>query len=104
VYRHGQLLLPSVAVAIVSAFVFLASKSLAGLLIDRFTTGVAIGVVASTATAYLAELHALGRPQAATTRAQAMASAVNVGGLGVGALVAGLLAEWVAKPLTVPYS
>jgi len=103
VYGRRQLLLPSVGVAIVSACVFLAWKSLAGLLLGRFTTGVAIGVVASTATAYLAELHARGRPQAAVARAQLIASAVNVGGLGVGALVAGLLAEWVAKPLTVPY-
>jgi hypothetical protein len=35
--------------------------------------------------------------------AQLTASAVNVGGLWVGALVAGALAQWVADPLTVPY-
>ena len=42
-------------------------------------------------------------PEASARKAQLTASAVNVGGLAVGALVAGLLAEWVAHPLTVPY-
>src|SRR6202007_447990 len=30
-------------------------------------------------------------------------TAVNVGALGIGPLIAGLLAEWVRRPLTVPY-
>jgi MFS family permease len=102
-YGRRRLLLPSVAVSIVSAIVFLASKSLAGLLIARLINGISIGIVASTATAYLAELHARGRPRAAARKAQLTAAAVNVGGLAVGALVAGVLAQWVADPLTVPY-
>jgi MFS family permease len=102
-YGRRRLLLPAVGISIVSAVVFLASKSLGGLLGGRLINGISIGIVASTATAYLAELHAVGRPQAAAQRAQLTASAVNVGGLGVGALVAGLLAQWVAHPLTVPY-
>src|SRR6185312_16504594 len=97
------LLLPSVAIALAGAVVFVASKSLAGLLGGRLISGIAIGVVASTATAYLAELHAVGTPQATARKAQLTASAVNVGGLAVGALVAGVLAQWVAHPLTVPY-
>jgi len=102
-YGRRRLLLPAVGVGIVSAVVFLASKSLAGLLAGRLISGIAIGLVASTATAWLAELHAVGRPQASAQRAQLTAAAVNIGGLGVGALVAGLLAQWVAHPLTVPY-
>ncbi|HET7048518.1 MAG TPA: MFS transporter [Solirubrobacteraceae bacterium] len=102
-YGRRRLLLPALGFAIVSAVVFLASKSLAGLLIARLLNGFAIGIVASTATAYLAELHASGRPQASASQAALIASAVNVGGLGVGALVAGVLAQWVAHPLTVPY-
>lgn len=102
-YGRRRLLLPAVGVGIVSAVVFLASKSLAGLLAGRLISGIAIGLVASTATAWLAELHALGRPQASAQRAQLTAAAVNIGGLGLGALVAGLLAQWVAHPLTVPY-
>ena len=102
-YGRRRLLLPAVGISIVSAIVFLASKSLAGLLVGRFINGISIGIVASTATAYLAELHAIGRPQATARKAQLTASAVNIGGLAVGALVAGLLAQWVAHPLTVPY-
>lgn len=102
-YGRRRLLLPAVGISIVSAIVFLASKSLAGLLIGRLVNGISIGIVASTATAYLAELHAVGRPRATARKAQLTASAVNVGGLSVGALVAGILAQWVARPLTVPY-
>src|SRR4051812_11048235 len=102
-YGRRRLLLPSIGIAIVSAVVFLLWKSLAGLLLGRLISGVAIGIVASTATAYLADLHAVGQPQASAQKAQLTASAVNVGGLAVGALVAGVLAQWVAHPLTVPY-
>ncbi len=102
-YGRRRLLLPAVAISIFSAVVFVAWKSLAGLLVARFINGISIGIVASTATAYLAELHALARPGATARQAQLTASAVNVGGLAVGALVAGLLAQWVAYPLTVPY-
>src|SRR6201987_5067590 len=102
-YGRRRLLLPAVCISVVSAIVFLASKSLPGLLIARFINGISIGIVASTATAYLAELHAVGRPGATAGKAQLTASASNVGGLAVGALVAGLLAQWVAHPLTVPY-
>ncbi len=102
-YGRRRLLLPAVGISIVSAIVFVAWKSLAGLLVARFINGISIGVVASTATAYLAELHAIGRPGATAPKAQLTASAVNVGGLAMGALVAGLLAQWVVYPLTVPY-
>jgi MFS family permease len=102
-YGRRRLLLPSLGITIVSAVVFLASKSLQVLLVARLLNGISIGIVASTATAYLAELHAVGRPRATARKAQLTASAVNVGGLGVGALVAGILAQWVAHPLTVPY-
>src|SRR6478736_5965005 len=73
-YGRRRLLLPAVGISIVSAVVFLASKSLPGLLAGRLINGISIGIVASTATAYLAELHALGRPQAAAQRAQLTAS------------------------------
>jgi MFS family permease len=102
-YGRRRLLLPALGITIVSAIVFLASKSLTGLLIARLINGLSIGIVASTATAYLAELHAVGRPQASARQAELTASAVNVGRLAVGALVAGVVAQWVAHPLTVPY-
>jgi MFS family permease len=103
IYGRRRLMLPALGIAIASAVVFLASKSLGGLLVARLLNGIAIGVVASAATAYLAELHAIGRPDANPGQATLVASVVNVGGLGVGALVAGVLAQWVAHPLSVVY-
>src|ERR1700759_4945175 len=94
-YGRRRLLLPAVGITILSAVVFLASKSLTALLIGRLLNGISIGIVASAATAYLAELDAVGRPQGSASRATLTASAVNVGGLAVGALVAGVLAQWV---------
>jgi Major Facilitator Superfamily len=102
-FGRRRLLLPALAAATASAIVFLTSKSLAGLIVARLLNGVAIGMVLSTATAYLTELHAVGRPQATPRMAQLVASAIPVGGIGLGALVAGILAQWVARPLTVPY-
>jgi MFS family permease len=102
-YGRRRLLIPAAGFTIVSALVFLTWKSLPGLLIGRVLAGVSIGLASSTATAYLAELHARHRPEASGTRAQLTATTVNMGGLGVGALVAGLLAQWVGDPLTVPY-
>jgi predicted MFS family arabinose efflux permease len=102
-YGRRRLLLPALGTAICSAIVFLVSKSLAGLLVARLLNGIAIGIAVSTATAYLIELHAVGRPEATARRAQLTASAIPVGGIGVGALLAGILAQWVAHPLTVPY-
>jgi MFS family permease len=102
---HGRkrLLMPAAALTVASAIVFLVWKSVPGLLVARVLTGVSIGLTQSTATAYLAELHARHRPQASGTRAQVTATTVNMGGLGVGALIAGLLAQWVGDPLTIPY-
>lgn len=37
------------------------------------------------------------------SRAEIVATAANLGGIGVGALIAGVLAQWVGGPLTVPY-
>jgi MFS family permease len=102
-YGRRRLLIPAAGFAIASAIVFLTWRTLPGLLLARVLSGVAFGVTSSTATAYLAELDARHRPDASGTRAQLTATSVNMGGLGVGALVAGLLAQWVAAPLTVPY-
>ena len=102
-YGRRRLLISAAGFTIVSALVFLTWKGLPGLLLARVMAGVSIGLASSTATAYLAELHARHRPEASGTRAQLTATTVNMGGLGVGALVAGLLAQWVGDPLTVPY-
>src|SRR5689334_23948471 len=74
-YGRRRLLLPALGLAVVSAIVFLIWKSLPGLLVGRLLNGIAIGIVVSTATAYLSELHAVGRPDSAVQRAQLTASA-----------------------------
>jgi MFS family permease len=102
-YGRRRLLLPALGLAIVSATVFVASKSLSGLIAARLIDGISVGMVVPAATAYLTELHAIGRPGATARGAQLTASAIPVGGLGLGALVAGILAQWVPYPLTVPY-
>jgi MFS family permease len=102
-FGRRRLLIPAAAFTVAGAAVFLTWTSVPGLLIARVLTGVSIGLTQSTATAYLGELHARHRPDASGTRAQVTATTVNMGGLGVGALVAGLLAQWVGDPLTVPY-
>jgi MFS family permease len=87
----------------VSATVFLAWRALPGLLVGRVLSGLSVGIVTATATAYLAELHLGERPGASPKRAQVLATTANLGGLGIGALVAGMLAQSVNAPLAVPF-
>jgi MFS family permease len=102
---HGRkrILLPGIAVSAAGGAVFLLWRSVAGLLVARFVGGLAVGMVAATASAYLLDLHRSARPQASMARAQLVGTAANVGGLGIGALASGLLAQYVHWPLTVPY-
>jgi MFS family permease len=102
-FGRRRLLIPAASLTVASAIVFLLWESVPGLLVARVLAGISIGIASSTATAYLAELHARHRPEASGTRPQVTATTVNMGGLGVGALAAGLLAQWAGRPLTVPY-
>ncbi|WP_210495884.1 MFS transporter [Patulibacter sp. SYSU D01012] len=103
---HGRrrVLLPALATAALSAGVFLAWTDLWALFLGRVLNGIAIGAVTATATAYLAELHARHRPDASAARAQLVATAANLGGIGLGPLVSGALAQGVGAPLDVPYA
>ncbi len=93
----------SLVLCITSAVVFLLWRDLPGLLVGRFIGGLGVGAVTATATAWLSELHASARPDAPPRRAQIVSTAANLGGIGVGPLVAGALAQWVTDPLTIPY-
>jgi MFS family permease len=88
---------------IVAATVLVAWKALPGLLVGRLITGFAVGMAAGTAITYLIELRHRTDPEASPVVAQTIGTSVNVGALGIGPLVAGCLAAWVAHPLTVPY-
>jgi hypothetical protein len=98
-----RVLVPALAVNALSAVLFIAFPSLPGLIIARVVSGVSIGLTTGTATAYLAELHLGAGGAPAGLRPQVVATASNLGGIGVGPLSAGLLAQFVPSPLVVPY-
>jgi MFS family permease len=100
--RRG-VMVAAVTTMIASAGLLAAWKALPGLLLGRFLTGVAVGLVAGTATTYLIELRVRQDPNASVVYARNVGTSVNVGALGIGPLVAGCLAQWVRQPLTVPY-
>ena len=98
-----RVLVPAILTSVLSAVVFLVWRDLFGLLLGRVLSGLAVGIVTATATAYVSELRLGARPGASPTTAQAVASTANLGGLGMGAVVAGVLAQTITAPLTVPF-
>jgi len=92
-----------VATMMVAAGLLAAWKDLPALLVGRFLTGVAIGLAAGVAIPYLIELRLRADPTASAVRAQIIGTSVNVGALGIGPLVAGILAQWATQPLTLSY-
>ncbi|HEV2255331.1 MAG TPA: MFS transporter [Streptosporangiaceae bacterium] len=100
--RRGMML-GAVATMMVAMGVLAAWKDLPGLLTGRLLAGVAVGLAAGPAITYLVELRLRAAPNASAARARTIGTAVNVGALGVGPLIAGCLAQWVTQPLTVPY-
>ncbi len=96
-YGRRRVLVPALLLNMLAAVVFLLWPEVPGLLIARILSGLGIGAVTATATAWLVELHADRR------RGEVVAAAANLGGLGAGALVSGILAQWVGHPLTVPF-
>ncbi|MEW2295402.1 MFS transporter [Streptomyces sp. NPDC006743] len=96
-------LVPAIGLELIAAVLFLTSTALPVLLVARVVTGLGVGMVTATATAHLHELHAAHRPGASTQRFELVSTAANIGGLGVGPLVSGVLAQWVTGPLRTPY-
>ncbi|GAA2096529.1 MFS transporter [Kitasatospora saccharophila] len=92
-------LLVGLGCAAASAVAFLAEQGLAWLFAGRLLSGFAAGLFTGTATAYVLELAPPGRKD----RAGFVATAANMGGLGCGPLLAGLLAQYAARPLTLPF-
>jgi MFS family permease len=98
-----RVFVPALLANAASAVVFIVDPSLAGLIVARVISGVSVGLTTATATSYLAELHANARPSASQRRAEAVATGSNLGGIGFGPLVAGLLAQFAPAPLVLPY-
>jgi len=84
----------AIALAAGSAAIFLIADSVAELLVARFLSGVAAGIITAAGTAALAELEPKGR----TRRASLISTSAIVGGLGLGALMAGFVAQFGHDP------
>jgi predicted MFS family arabinose efflux permease len=99
--RAGRrpILLAAIATAALSTAAFLIAHEVGLLIVARFLSGVAVGLVTSTATAALAELH----PRGDRARAALVATAANMGGLGIGPVVTGAFAAWAPAPTKLVY-
>ncbi|TDO06069.1 MULTISPECIES: MFS transporter [Halomonas] len=87
------------AAAVISDLIFLSSDGLSSLLVGRFVSGVSAGIFTATATVAVMEL----APSAWPRRAAFVATAVNMGGLGLGPILAGLLVKTLPWPLHLAY-
>jgi MFS family permease len=92
-------LLLGLGLSALSAVAFLAPLDLPALFVGRVLSGLSAGVYTGTATATLLDL----APAEGRARASLVGAAVNMGGLGLGPVVAGVLAQYAPAPLTLPY-
>ncbi|GGJ90988.1 MFS transporter [Streptomyces camponoticapitis] len=86
--------------SVASAVCFLSEGGLPLLFAGRLLSGFAAGLFSGAATAAVMELAPPGR----AARAGLAATAANMGGLGCGPLLAGLLAEYAPLPLRLPFA
>ncbi|TXS32012.1 MFS transporter [Streptomyces sp. adm13(2018)] len=86
--------------AAASAVCFLLADALGWLYAGRLLSGLSAGLFTGAATAYVMEL----APKGGGSRATLVATAANMGGLGCGPLLAGLLAEYAPEPLVLPFA
>jgi MFS family permease len=92
-------LLAGVVFALASAAVFLDAHAVSTLLVARVLSGLSAGIFTGTATAAVIEA----APENWHTRATAVATVANMGGLGLGPLLAGLLVEYAPAPLHLSF-
>lgn len=94
-----RVLLPGLACSALSAVAFLLAQGLPLLYVGRVLSGLSAGIFTGTATATLVDLAGEGRAVGATL----LATASNMGGLGLGPLLAGVLAQVAPLPLRLPF-
>ncbi|MFJ4923094.1 MFS transporter [Streptomyces sp. NPDC088725] len=100
-YGRRRIVVPALAVAIAAALVLTFWTALPGLLVGRFLNGVGIGLMASTATTYLHDLYHQAHPDRPKSAVPGIvATSANLGGLALGPLISGVIAQWVPNPLT----
>nr|WP_094289176.1 MFS transporter [Mycobacterium lehmannii] len=93
------LLLGGVVAALISAGVFLVADSVPLLVVGRVFSGLSAGVFTGTATAAVIEA----APPHWRSRAAAVATVANIGGLGAGPMLAGVLVEYAPMPLHLSF-
>jgi MFS family permease len=94
-----SVLLAGLVLAAAAMAAFLAAQDLTLLLVGRFVSGLSAGILAGTATAAIIDLTPAERPGRGTL----ISTLAQMGGLGLGPLVAGAIASSVAAPLRVPF-
>jgi MFS family permease len=88
-----------VVFAVASAAVFLVADAVPMLLVGRVLSGLSAGLFTGTATAAVIEA----APPNWRTRAAGVATVANMGGLGIGPLLAGLLVQYAPAPLHLSF-
>ena len=92
-------LAPAMIVAAAGAAVFAVADSTAWLFVGRVVQGLAVGAASGALTAALTETE----PRGDHRRAALLATAASVGGLGVGPLLASILAQYGPAPRRLPF-
>ena len=82
-----------------STIVFIVAPNVGVLFAGRILSGLSAGLMTGTATAALTELV----PASASRRASLVATAANMGGLGLGPLIAGLFAQYAPQPTVLVF-
>jgi MFS family permease len=94
---------PVLAVALgasaLSTVLFILAPDVGAVIAARIVSGLSAGLMTGTATAALTELV----PASASRRASLAATAANMGGLGLGPLIAGLLAQYAPHPTVLVF-
>ena len=89
----------ALGVSALSTVAFIVAPDAGVLLAARILSGLGTGLMTGTATAMLTEL----APASAHRRASLVATAANMGGLGLGPLIAGLFAQYAPHPTTLVF-
>jgi MFS family permease len=92
-------LLGGAVCALVSAVAFVFADDVGLLLVGRLLSGLSAGIFTGTATAAVIEA----APESWHSRAAAVATVANIGGLGLGPLLAGLLVQYAPYPLQLSF-
>ncbi|MDC0611131.1 MFS transporter [Vibrio sp.] len=93
------ILLAGLAFAVLSDIIFMFAQGLPLILVGRVLSGISAGLFASTATAAIMDLVPKGHERIGVLTG----TAVNMGGLGLGPILAGAIAVELPNPMVTPY-